>query len=316
ASDGAAAPPAAMDLDTAAATAPADAPTLGAVGWDEQGRPGRIHTVVRGDTLWHISDAYLGTPWVWPSIWKDNDEIANPHRIYPGDKIWITPWEMRRLSAEEAARMMAAHPAAPAPEPEAGGVAPPAAPGAAAPQQVFHHEPVENIGRIGQEALDAAASIVKAQAARVLLATGDRVYIGLGRAEVAKGDRFTIFRKREKVYDPETGRMLGWHVDVLGWLEVTEPGDEASLAEVRLARGGAPGGGRQGGGRPPGPPRPAADGHPDRSEPRRRRGSPQLLPEQPHAVGDAGLRLPEPRFRRRARRREPARGLPRGREGD
>jgi len=226
-------------LDPAAAAEPATAlPTLGAVGYDEQGRAGRIHLVVRGDTLWHISDAYLGTPWVWPSIWKDNDDIANPHRIFPGDRIWITPWEMRRLSAEEAARMLAAQPAAPAPEagPETVTPAPPAAPAPTAARPVFHHEPVESIGLISQKDLDASASIVKAQAARVLLATGDRVHIGLGRDEVAKGDRFTVFRTREKVFDPETGRMLGWHIDLLGWLEVSEPSDETSLAEVRLAR--------------------------------------------------------------------------------
>ena len=131
--------------------------------------------------------------------------------------------------------MLAAQPAAPAPAPEVASDAPPAAP-AASPEQVFHRESVESIGLISQADLDAAASIVKAQAARVLLATGDRVYIGLGRDEVAKGDRFTIFRTREKVFDPDTGRMLGWHIDMLGWLEVTEPSDESSLAEVRLAR--------------------------------------------------------------------------------
>ena len=215
---------------------PATAPVLGAVGYDEQGRPGRIHVVVPGDTLWDISEAYLGTPWVWPPIWKDNDAISNPHRIYPGDRIWITPWEMRRVSAEEAARMLAAHPAAPAPEGEVAPAAPPAAPAAEPAQQVFHHEPIESIGLISQKDLDAAASIVKAQAARILLATSDRVYIGLGGDEVAKGDRFTIFRTREKVFDPETGRMLGWHIDMLGWLEVTETFAESSLAEIRLAR--------------------------------------------------------------------------------
>ena len=81
---------------TAAAPAekPAEKPVLGAIGYDAQGRQGRIHVVVKGDTLWDISEAYLGTPWVWPPIWKDNGEdIANPHRIYPGDRIWITPWE-------------------------------------------------------------------------------------------------------------------------------------------------------------------------------------------------------------------------------
>ena len=75
--------------------------TLGEVGYDEQGRAGRIHLVVSGDTLWDISDAYLGTPWVWPSVWTDNRDIENPHLIVPGDRIWITAHEMRRVSEEE-----------------------------------------------------------------------------------------------------------------------------------------------------------------------------------------------------------------------
>ena len=84
---------------------------LGAIGYDEQGRPGRIHVVTRGDTLWFISDAYLGTPWVWPSIWQDNQNIENPHLIFPDDRIWITPWEMRKVSDAEAAALLAGQPA-------------------------------------------------------------------------------------------------------------------------------------------------------------------------------------------------------------
>ncbi len=238
--DAPAAPDAAATSAAPEATLPEapaqEAALLGAVGYDEQGRPGRIHLVVRGDTLWHISDAYLGTPWVWPSIWKDNDDIANPHRIYPGDRIWITPWEMRRLSAEEAEKMLAAHPAEQAPEPEI--VSRPPLPEPAVEPQVFHRESAEElVGLVSEETLESAASIVSAVPTRVLLGSGDRVYIGLGRDDVAKGDRFTIFRTREKVFDPDSGRMLGWHVDFLGWLEVTDPADETSLAEIRLSGG-------------------------------------------------------------------------------
>ena len=208
-------------------------PALGAIGYDTQGRQGRIHVVVRGDTLWDLSEAYLGTPWAWPPIWKDNDEIANPHRIYPGDRIWITPWEMRRVDADEAAALLAgqpAPPAAPAPPGE-----PPAA-GAVAAEQVFHRESAEeSVGLVSEDELEAAASIVSSVPKRVLLATDDRVYIGLGREDAKPGDRFTIFRKQEKVFDPDTGRMLGWHVAMLGWLEVVEPGDETSLARIRVA---------------------------------------------------------------------------------
>jgi hypothetical protein len=234
--------PAAIDAEAPAAEAVAPATevateqrVLGAIGYDEQGRQGRIHVVAPGDTLWDISDAYLGTPWVWPPIWKDNDaDIANPHRIYPGDRIWITPWEMRRLSREEAERMLAAHPAEQAPEPETASA--PLVPAADPDARIFHRESAEEtVGLVTEETLESAASIVSAIPKRVLLGSGDRVYVGLGREEVAKGDRFTIFRTREKVFDPETGRMLGWHVELLGWLEVLEPADETALAEIRLS---------------------------------------------------------------------------------
>ncbi len=47
------------------------------------------HTVQPGDTLWDISSTYLKTPWSWPLIWSRNQDITNPHLIYPGDKVVI-----------------------------------------------------------------------------------------------------------------------------------------------------------------------------------------------------------------------------------
>src|SRR5215471_16429424 len=49
--------------------------------------PGQVHTVVRGDTLWDLSQHYLGTPWYWPKVWSYNPAIANPHWIYPGNQV-------------------------------------------------------------------------------------------------------------------------------------------------------------------------------------------------------------------------------------
>ena len=81
--------------------------TLGAVAFDSEGHRGRIHEVAQGDTLWDISEAYLGTPWVWPSVWRENEDIANPHLIVPDDRIWISSTEMRRITKREADELLA-----------------------------------------------------------------------------------------------------------------------------------------------------------------------------------------------------------------
>lgn len=49
----------------------------------------REYVVKKGDTLWDISELYLNDPWHWPELWRLNDDIANPHLIYPGDRLYL-----------------------------------------------------------------------------------------------------------------------------------------------------------------------------------------------------------------------------------
>jgi hypothetical protein len=206
---------------------------LGPVGHDAQGRPGRIHVVAPGDTLWDISDAYLGTPWVWPSVWKENQAIDDPHLIHPGDRIWIGPGEMRRVSAEEADALL-------------GGAASdefPAAldmdgvPGAASPAPRYRYSEIQTIGFVTEQEFQGAASIVDTPVDRRYLADHDEVVIGLGEGQATVGEQFQIFRRGDRVFHPATGQLTGWSTEELGWLEVTEVHPESSKAVIRLSRG-------------------------------------------------------------------------------
>jgi hypothetical protein len=50
-----------------------------------------LHVVRRGDTLWDICFFYFNDPWQWPKIWSYNNQITNPHWIYPGDLVRLLP---------------------------------------------------------------------------------------------------------------------------------------------------------------------------------------------------------------------------------
>ncbi len=255
----------------AASTRGASGIVLGPKGVDGEGRTGRLHTVARGDTLWDLAAAYLGTPWVWPSVWIDNDDIDNPHRISPGDKIWITANEMRVVTAAEAesfiapatdatpeqtaATSMPMMEEAPAAFDEAAEAPPLAALDApeddpstldAFPVAIPGQEPTamtagrqvtvasrHAYGFVSTDDLAGASTIVDSPSERTFLSAGDKVYLGLGEGDTEIGDQFMIFRVTDEVRDFQTNRIIGHHVENLGWAEVRELTGDTSIAEIR-----------------------------------------------------------------------------------
>lgn len=234
----------------------ADAIVLGPLGVDAKGTLGRIHTVASGDTLWDISQAYLGTPWVWPSVWNENDEIENPHVISPGDRLWITSTEMRRVSELEAEELLmpaedetvaadlasmpleyeeieldplpAAYEDVELPLPDAG----PMLTG-----DILTIPRQQDATFATKETMADASSIADAPTIRTYLTQGDVVYLALGEGEIEIGDQFTIFREVEAIRDLSTNAVLGYHLSPLGWLRVRAVDGESSIAVIAGASG-------------------------------------------------------------------------------
>jgi len=162
---------------------------------------------------------------VWPSIWKENPRVANPNRIYPGNRLWIAPGEMRQLSEAEAASHT--------------GAQPPASSGDASsqPTGILVVPGINQIDFIDAARLETAGALLGSPEPEKMLAAYRRAYVGLGEGQVEVGDRFSIVREAEKVRDPETNKLLGYHVDKLGWLEITRVDLESSEALIRESWG-------------------------------------------------------------------------------
>jgi len=57
--------------------------------WLKERSP-QTYIVQDGDTLWEIACKFLNDPARWEQLWRNNKEICNPDRIYPGDIISLS----------------------------------------------------------------------------------------------------------------------------------------------------------------------------------------------------------------------------------
>jgi hypothetical protein len=202
------------------------------------------HVIQRGDTLWDLSGKYLESPWYWPKLWSYNPQIENPHWIYPGNPLRLSP--AGGAPSQAPVRIASA----------ADDVAPPKeiddlTRGSIDRAQMLDDEDTVTVGgpyKIGgarpkgpavlrnsfvtANQLTASGTVVAAFEEKMILTTGDRIYGKFqdpGSVEV--GQKFSIYRTDGRIIHPVTGRMFGWKTVILGTARVTavEPGKAASL---------------------------------------------------------------------------------------
>jgi hypothetical protein len=194
---------------------------LGLSAQTDSAETGFYYTVQKGDTLWDISQKFFKDPELWPDLWGRNQELSNPHWIYPGDLLHIY---MRggKIYVEKVDQRPA--PTAPTPEPEpAPQVEPP----------YFFYSSIEKVGFIRKPAVVASGLVFKIQGEKVIAGKGDILYIRQNNGALPVGSRFILYRTFGPVADPTNKKATkGTQHYFTGVAEITRQEDGYVLAEV------------------------------------------------------------------------------------
>lgn len=184
------------------------------------------YTVRRGDTLWGISNMYLRDPWLWPEIWYDNPQVANPHLIYPGDVLLLAYGVDGRPQLRiERGGVVRLEPSLRS-TPLDGAI--PTIPYAAI--SAFLSRP----SILSARELARAPHVVAFRDEHQAAGSGEDVYVrGL---DAPVGARFTVLHVGEKLRDPDNGRVLGYEALYTATGVIVRPGDPAKLNLLDSAR--------------------------------------------------------------------------------
>ncbi len=198
---------------------------------------GFYYTIQRGDTLWDLSDKFFDTPWMWPELWQENEQIPNPHWIYPGERIRLfqkqgkdtftfeVP-ELEEPMTQESAADTDLNQNASA---EVEATPPPK-------DTVYYVYPsIDSVGFIRKEKVSPLGFIFKIKDDKVLVSEGDMVYITYADKDalpIMQGGRYTIFRKLDPTRDRKRNRQLGGQYYILGIVEVTQKKTDFVIAKV------------------------------------------------------------------------------------
>lgn len=189
--------------------------------------PPQKYYVKNGDTLWDISQLFLENPWAWPEIWHINNQVTNPHLIYPGDeislvyideepKITVTKRDpgikTLKLSPEKRAYQISS--------------TIPTIPLEAIESFLTHTRVVD------KNTLQEAPYIIAADEKRIVIGKGDIMYAMGDWTSAQKA--YGIYRPGDAYIDPVTQELLGYEARDIGMANYIR--DEDEVATFRISR--------------------------------------------------------------------------------
>ena len=185
----------------------------------------QAYTVVPGDTLWSIAQRFLQQPWQWREIWRQNPQIDNPNRIYPGDVLRFSHDASGKPQLEVAEReetpLIKLTPEV---------------------RVETINQPIPPVPRDAVESFltralvlsegqwNSSPYIVGDENGQVLFADRDRVY---ARGSDFDHPRYQVFRPTEPLIEPGSGRNLGTAGIFMGEALLEKNGDPATFMLTR-----------------------------------------------------------------------------------
>ncbi len=138
---------------------------------------GFYYTIKEGDTLWDLSEKFYSSQWDWPGLWEMNDDIKNPHQIYPGKKIQVFLKETPSLKPKIVMVQKAKEKKAPVKV-----------------ESSFSLAGMDHIGFLRKKAQSSLGSIIKEQDDHLMMSANDIIYIKpSGKGPLVPGRSYQIF---------------------------------------------------------------------------------------------------------------------------
>jgi hypothetical protein len=163
----------------------------------------RLYVVQENDTLWDLSESFFYDTWMWPLLWALNPQITNPHWIYPGDVLFITPPGGTPVEVQSVDWTFSSR---------------------------FAQEPkslnlrTRTKGFIAREQFLESGIVRFSRESKQMLSTYDEIFIDFTHIEhVGVGDEYTLYRvDDERVLTNDDGAEIGRIVRFLGTVRILD----------------------------------------------------------------------------------------------
>jgi hypothetical protein len=200
-----------------------------------------FYTIKQGDTLWEISSKFLKDPFLWPKLWQRNPYITNPHWIYPGQPIRLSPIEEvkkeepKKVAVEEKPKAEVREPEVKKVEPALIEKKPEEQPVGKKPEEekpmVFPE--IKSAGFVSDVDYRGIGIVLESKEGKSVMGTGDIVYVTFKTFDpILIGNIYTVFRASELIKHPVTDKKFARRYNIIGNIQIIDQYGKFFVAKV------------------------------------------------------------------------------------